>query len=65
MAFAQALIYEARQLYIDDNFGLALEDTVYALDSSTIDLCLWVFTWGSVPADKGCYQVAHLIGSAG
>ncbi len=37
--FAQVLIRQARQLYADDDFGLQLDETVYALDSSTIDLC--------------------------
>ena len=41
--FAQILIHEARRLYIDDDFGLELKETVYALDSSTIDLCLSTF----------------------
>jgi hypothetical protein len=41
--FAQILIHEARQLYENDDFGLELEETVYELDSSTIDLCLSVF----------------------
>jgi hypothetical protein len=36
--FAQILIHEARQLYVNEDFGLELEQTVYALDSSTIDL---------------------------
>jgi hypothetical protein len=37
--FAQVLIAQARKLYADDDFGLQLDETVYALDSSTIDLC--------------------------
>ena len=41
--FAQVLIRQARVLYVDDDFGLQLEETVYALDSSTVDLCLSVF----------------------
>lgn len=43
--FAQVLIYEARRLYANDDFGLELQETVYALDASTIDLCLSVFPW--------------------
>ena len=43
--FAQILIHEARHLYAEDDFGLELNDTVYALDSSTIDLCLSLFPW--------------------
>ena len=42
---AQRLIVRARKLYGDEDLGLDLTDTVYALDSTTIDLCLWVFQW--------------------
>ena len=38
--FAQCLIVQARKLYAGDSFGIELENTVYALDSTTIDLCL-------------------------
>jgi hypothetical protein len=41
--FAQRLITEARRLYIDEPLGVELDHTVYALDASTIDLCLSVF----------------------
>lgn len=41
--FAQVLIHIARDLYLDDDFGVELNETVYALDSTTIDLCLAVF----------------------
>jgi len=43
--FAQHLIAMARSLYADEPFSMELSDTVYALDSSTIDLCLSVFPW--------------------
>ena len=43
--FAQHVIAMARSLYADEPFGIELSDTVYALDSSTIDLCLSVFPW--------------------
>ena len=43
--FAQHLIAMARRLYADEPFSMELSDTVYALDSSTIDLCLSVFPW--------------------
>ena len=43
--FAQVLIAEARALYADEGFGAELDNTVYALDSSTIDLCLSLFPW--------------------
>ena len=42
---SQSLIQIARKLYIDDDFGVDLDNTVYALDASTIDLCLSVFPW--------------------
>ena len=42
---AQNLIARARPLYTDEDLGLNLDDTVYALDSSTVDLCLSVFGW--------------------
>ena len=41
--FAQSLINIARPLYVDDSFGVDLKNTVYALDTTTIDLCLSVF----------------------
>ena len=45
--FAQSLIGIARPLYADEELGLDLDNTVYALDASTIDLCLSVFPWAS------------------
>jgi len=43
--FAQVLIRRARRLYLTDDFGLEISNTVYALDATTIDLCLSVFWW--------------------
>ena len=43
--FAQVLIHQARKLYADEDFGVELDETVYALDSTTIDLCLSLFPW--------------------
>lgn len=43
--FAQLLIGEARALYIHDDLGIELANTVYALDSTTIDLCMSLFPW--------------------
>ena len=43
--FAQVLIQQARTLYADEEFGVELEQTVYALDTTTIDLCLSLFPW--------------------
>ena len=59
--FAQILIHEARRLYVDDDFGLELEETVYALDSSTIDLCLSVFPWASFRKTKGAIKLHTLL----
>jgi len=57
--FAQVLIHEALRLYIDDDFGLELKETVYALDSSTMDLCLSTFPWARFRKTKaaGSYQL--------
>ena len=43
--FAQVLIKQARRLYVTDDFGLAISNTIYALDATTIELCLSVFWW--------------------
>jgi transposase len=59
--FAQILIHEARQLYVDDDFGLELKETVYALDSSTIDLCLSVFPWARFRKAKGAVKLHTLL----
>ncbi len=59
--FAQILIHEARQLYLNEDFGLELEQTVYALDSSTIDLCLSVFPWARFRRTKGAIKLHTLL----
>jgi hypothetical protein len=59
--FAQILIDEARRLYVDDDLGLELDDTVYALDSSTIDLCLSVFPWARFRRTKGAIKLHTLL----
>ena len=59
--FAQVLIHEARRLYIDDDFGLELKETVYALDSSTIDLCLSVFPWARFRKTKAAVKLHTLL----
>ena len=41
--FAQTLIHKAKKLYINEPFGVDINETVYALDSTTIDLCLSLF----------------------
>ncbi len=59
--FAQILIHEARGLYVDDDFGLELKETVYALDSSTIDLCLSVFPWARFRRTKAAIKLHTLL----
>ena len=59
--FAQILIHEARGLYVDDDFGLELEETVYALDSSTVDLCLSVFPWARFRKTKAAIKLHTLL----
>jgi hypothetical protein len=50
--FAQVLIHQARRLYADEDFGAELNETVYALDSTTIDLCLSLFPWARFQKSK-------------
>ena len=59
--FAQVLIRQARQLYAADSFGVELADTVYALDSTTIDLCLSVFPWAPFRATKAAVKMHTLL----
>ena len=59
--FAQILIHEARRLYAEDDFGLELKETVYALDSSTIDLCLSVFPWARFRKTKAAIKLHTLL----
>ena len=61
--FAQVLIHTARGLYQDDEFGVELDSTVYALDSTTIDLCLSLFPWAHFRKQKGAIKL-HVVGSA-
>ena len=59
--FAQVLIGQARKLYADEDFGLELEETVYALDASTIDLCRSVFPWARFRSTKSGIKVHTLL----
>ncbi len=59
--FAQILIHEARRLYANDDFGLDLKESVYALDSSTIDLCLSVFPWARFRKTKSAIKMHTLL----
>ena len=58
---AQVLIHEARELYKNEDFGIELDQTVYALDSSTIDLCLSLFPWARFRKTKGAIKLHTLI----
>ena len=59
--FAQVLIRQARPLYARDPFGAALAETVYALDSTTIDLCLSVFPWAEFRRRKAAIKLHTLL----
>jgi transposase len=59
--FAQHLIQTARTLYRNETFGVELSDTVYALDSSTIDLCLSLFPWARFRKTKGAVKLHTLL----
>jgi len=59
--FAQRLIEQARTLYAGDSFGLALEHTTYALDSTTIDLCLSLFPWALFRTTKSAVKMHTLL----
>lgn len=59
--FAQHLIRIARRLYIDEPFGVDLKNTVYALDSTTIDLCLAMFPWAPFRSTKAAIKLHTLI----
>jgi len=62
--FAQVLIRLARPLYASDPIGVELEQSLYALDSTTIDLCLSLFPWTKFRKHKAASQDAHAAGSA-
>ena len=55
--FAQALIVTARKLYVHDDFGVDLDNTVYALDTTTIDLSLSVFPWAHFRTTKAAVKM--------
>jgi hypothetical protein len=59
--FAQVLIGMARPLYAKESFGVELEQAVYALDSTTIDLCLTLFPWATFRTHKAGVKVHTLL----
>jgi hypothetical protein len=59
--FAQTLISTARQLYVGDSFAVDLQSTVYALDSTMIDLCLSLFPWAKYRKRDGAIKIHTLL----
>ncbi len=59
--FAQRLIAQARKLYAADSFGVDLSNTVYALDATTIDLCLSMFPWAPFRSTKAAIKLHTLL----
>lgn len=59
--FAQTLIHTAKELYINEEFGLELKQTVYALDATIIDLCLSVFPWAKFRKEKAAIKLHTLL----
>jgi transposase, IS4 family len=59
--FAQRLIAQARALYASEDLGLELSNTVYALDSTTIDLCLSLFPWAHFRTTKAAVKMHTLL----
>jgi len=63
--FAQILISRAKALYINEDFGVELDHTVYALDATTIDLCLSLFPWARFRKTKGAVKMHTLLNLRG
>jgi hypothetical protein len=59
--FAQVLITQARKCYAADSFGIEMGHAVYALDSTTIDLCLSLFPWAKFRKRKGAVKMHTLL----
>lgn len=63
--YAQVLIAEARRLYAEEDFDIDLDNTVYALDASTIDLCLPLFPWAHFRTTKAAVKLHTLLNLRG
>ena len=63
--FAQVLIQQALTLYSDEPFGVELEKDAYALDSTTIDLCLSLFPWAKFRRHKAAIKLHTLLNLRG
>ena len=59
--FAQILITQARSLYTNEDFGITLDNAAYALDSTTIDLCLTLFPWAQFRKHKSAVKMHTLL----
>ena len=59
--FAKVLIHRARKLYLNEPFGVELEQTAYALDATTIDLCLSLFPWARFRKNKAAVKLHTLL----
>ncbi len=59
--FAQVLIHRARALYLNEPFGVELEQTAYALDATTVDLCLSLFPWARFRKSKAAVKLHTLL----
>lgn len=59
--FAQVIIDRTRKLYHDEDLGFELNETIYALDSTTIDLCLSLFPWAKFRKQKGAIKLHTLM----
>lgn len=63
--FAQILIHRAKQLYVGEELGIDLDATVYALDSTTIDLCISLFPWAKFRSTKAAIKLHTLLNLQG
>jgi len=63
--FAQILIQKAKKLYLGESLGIDLDATVYALDATTIDLCLSLFPWAKFRRTKGAVKLHTLLNLQG
>ena len=63
--FAQVLIKRASDLYKDDYFRIGLKEKVYAFDSSTMKLCLNLYSWAKFHHNKGTFKMHTLINLRG
>src|SRR5215510_12180603 len=59
--FAQVLIRSARALYVDEAFALELDQVVYAMDATTVDLCLSLFPWAQFRRHKSAVKIHTLL----